>query len=288
MQRPKSPPIDRNYRKPKIKLPPGACDTHFHFIGPQSQFPLHPNHVFSHLEFEDTTIEDWLMMQEALGLTRGVLVQSMMYGHNYELALHGLARFPDRLRAVISPWSGITDRELEILTKAGVVGARFATRMDPVLDERMIHQVHEFGWSANYLGIAENRRKAILGSPGRFVIEHAGHPPTDKGVNSPEFKFVLQCLDTGRCWVKINPRFSEQENFPFSDTTPIVRKLVEHAPNRLVWCTDWPHPQYFRPMPNDADLVDIMLDWVPDEKTRNRIFVDNPAECYNFPPIAKT
>jgi len=285
MPRPKSPPIDRNYRTPKIKLPPGACDTHFHFIGPQSQFPLNPNHVFSHLEFEDTTIEDWLAMQEAMGLSRGVLVQSMMYGHNYELALHGLARFPDRLRAVIAPWTDITDRELEILTKAGIVGARFAQRMDPVLDERMIHQVHEFGWSANYLGIPENRRKTILNSPGRFVIEHAGHPPTHEGINSAEVKFVLQCLDTGRCWVKINPRFSHEEDFPFADTTPIIRKYVEHAPNRLMWCSDWPHPQYFRPMPNDADLVDIMLDWVPDETTRNRIFVDNPAECYNFPPV---
>ena len=285
MPRPKSPPIDRNYRTPKIKLPPGACDTHFHFIGPQSQFPLNPNHVFSHLEFEDTTIEDWLTMQEAMGLSRGVLVQSMMYGHNYELALHGLARFPDRLRAVIAPWTDITDRELEILSKAGVVGARFAQRMDPVLDERMIQQVHEFGWSANYLGIPENRRKTILNSPGRFVIEHAGHPPTHEGINSGEVKFVLQCLDTGRCWVKINPRFSHEEDFPFADTTPIIRKYVEHAPNRLMWCSDWPHPQYFRPMPNDADLVDIMLDWVPDEKTRNRIFVDNPAECYNFPPV---
>ncbi|HXQ53983.1 MAG TPA: amidohydrolase family protein [Stellaceae bacterium] len=284
MDRPLSPPIDRKYRKPKINLPPGACDTHFHFIGPQEQFPLKPKHVFSHLEFEDTTADDWLVMQGAMGLSRGVLVNSMMYGHNYEIVLHGLSRFPDRLRAVISPWTNVTDRELEILTKAGVVGARFAHRLDPVLDERLVRRVHEHGWSANYLGIMPERRAAILASPGRFVIEHVGHVPTDKGIDSPEFKFVLQCLDTGRCWVKLNPRFSAQETFPFSDTTPLVRKLVEHAPERMVWCSDWPHPQYFKPMPNDGDLVDIMLDWVPDERTRNRIFADNAAECYGFPP----
>jgi 2-pyrone-4,6-dicarboxylate lactonase len=284
MNRALSPPIDRNYRKPRIKLPPGACDTHFHFIGPQQQFPLKPGHVFSHLEFEDTTADDWLVMQEAMGLTRGVLVNSMMYGHTYEIALYGVSRFPDRLRGVISPWPGITDRELALLTKAGVVGARFATRLDPVLDERMITRVHEHGWSANYLGIGEDRRARILASPGRFVIEHAGHPPTAKGIDSPEFKFVLQCLDTGRCWVKLNPRFSADEAFPYADTTPLVRKLVQHAPTRLVWCSDWPHPQYFKTMPNDADLVDIMLDWVPDEATRNRIFADNAAEIFNFPP----
>ena len=284
MNRALSPPIDRIYRKPKIKLPPGACDTHFHFIGPQAQFPLKPDHVFSQLQFEDNTADDWLVMQEAMGLSRGVLVNSMMYGHNYEIALYGVSRFPDRLRAIITPWSGITDRELELLTKAGVVGARFAGRLDPVLDERMIGRIHEHGWSANYLGIGEARRAKILASPGRFVIEHAGHPPTDKGIDSPEFKFVLQCLDTGRCWVKLNPRFSAHEAFPYADTTPLVRKLVAHAPTRLVWCSDWPHPQYFKTMPNDGDLVDIMLDWVPDEATRNRIFADNAAEAFGFPP----
>ena len=87
--RPFSPRIDRNYPKPKLKVPPGACDTHFHFIGPQKLFPLKSNHVFSHLEFEDTTIEDWLKMQEALGLARGLHVQSMMYETNYAIARHG-------------------------------------------------------------------------------------------------------------------------------------------------------------------------------------------------------
>jgi 2-pyrone-4,6-dicarboxylate lactonase len=284
MNRAKSPPIDRAYRTPKLKLPPGACDTHFHFIGPQDQFPLKPDHVFAQLEFEDTTADDWLVMQDAMGLSRGVVVNSMMYGHNYEIVLNGLGRFPERLRAIISPWSRITDRELEILTKAGVVGARFAHRLDPVLDERLVARVAEHGWSASYLGNIPERRPKILASPGRFIIEHAGHPPTAQGLDSPEFKFVLQCLDTGRCWVKINPRFSAEDDFPFADTRPFVRKLVEHAPTRIVWCSDWPHPQYFKPMPNDADLVDIMLDWVPDEKTRNRIFADNAAEAFGFPP----
>jgi 2-pyrone-4,6-dicarboxylate lactonase len=285
VERKKSPPFDRNYKKPKIALPPGACDTHFHFIGPQSQFPLAPGHVFSHLDFDDATIEDWLAMQEALGLSRGLLVQSMMYKNNYEIALHGLSRFPDRLRAVIAPWTETTDREFEILTKAGVIGARFAWRFGPVLDERMVHRVHEYGWSAHYLVHDDSWNKQILASPGRFVLEHVGYVKTEKGTESPEFKFLLQCLDTGRCWIKINPRFSSAERYPFADTNPIIHKLVAHAPNRLLWCTDWPHPQYFKPMPNDGDLVDIMLNWVPDEAMRNRIFVDNPAELCGFPPV---
>lgn len=289
MSRPLSPPIDRTYRKPKLTLPPGACDTHFHFIGPQSQFPLKPGHVFAHLDFEDTPIEDWVTMQSALGLSRGLHVQSMTYGNNYELVLHGQCRFPDRLRAVCMPWTRITDGELAILTRAGVVGSRIAWRMEKAIDARMVSRVHEHGWSIHYLvrpgADGDAWHAPILASPGRFVLEHLGGIEPDKGPDSARFEFVQQCLDTGRCWVKLSPRVSKQDTFPFDDVLPFVRLLVERYPSRLLWGSDWPHPQYFKPMPNDVDLLDQMLDWVPDEAVRNRIFVDNPAELFGFPPV---
>ena len=287
-KRPLSPVIDRKYPKPKLKLPPGACDTHFHFIGPQKFYPLKAKHVFSHLEFEDTPIEDWLKLQDALGLQRGLHVQSMMYENNYEIVLHGQCRLPDRLRAVVIPHDGITDKELEILTANGVVGYRITNRLEKTINHRLIARTHEHGWSTHYLfreEVPADWRKTILNSPGRFVIEHMGNPRIEQGVNGPDFKFVLECLDTGRCWLKLSPRFSKEETFPFSDVTPFIHKVVEHAPDRLLWGSDWPHPQYFRPMPNDTALLDLMLDWVPDEKTRNKIFVDNPAEIFGFPPL---
>jgi 2-pyrone-4,6-dicarboxylate lactonase len=287
--RPFSPKIDRFYPKPKLTLPPGACDTHFHFIGPQRLFPLKPGHVFSHLQFEDTPIEDWLKLQDALGLTRGLHVQSMMYENNYEIALHAQCRLPDRLRAVVAPWPGITDGELEILSKAGVVGYRIAHRMTKTIDHRLVVRTHEHGWSMHYLvrpDEQEDWKPQILKSPGKFVLEHMGGVDPAKGVDGSAFKFVLQCLDTGRCWVKLSPRVSNQQTLPFSDTDPLVHKLVAHAPTRLLWGSDWPHPQYFKPMPNDVALLDMMLHWVPDEQTRKRIFVDNPAEIFGFPPIA--
>jgi 2-pyrone-4,6-dicarboxylate lactonase len=286
--RPFSPKIDRTYPKPRLRLPPGACDTHFHFIGPQKLFPLKPNHVFSHLEFEDTPIEDWLTMQDALGLTRGLHVQSMMYENHYEITLHGQCRFPDRLRAVVIPWPGITEGELDILTKAGAVGYRITNRLAKIIDQRLVARTHEHGWSMHYLVKLDEKddwNAEILASPGNFVIEHMGGVNPAKGVDGAGFKFMLRCLDTGRCWVKLSPRISNQETFPFSDTDPLVRKLVEHAPTRLLWGSDWPHPQYFKPMPNDVALLDMMLDWVPDEKTRKLIFVDNPAELFGFPPV---
>ena len=219
MDRPLSPQIDRNYAKPKLKLPPGACDTHFHFIGPQKQFPLKPKHVFSHLEFEDTPIEDWLKMQDALGLSRGLHVQSMMYETNYEIVLHGQSRFPDRLRAALIPWSGITDRELEILTRSGVVGYRITNRLEKNIDTRMVARTHEQGWSMHYLVRSDEEageawKQPILKSPGRYVLEHMGGFAPEKGLDGAGFKFVQQCLDSGNCWVKLSPRVSRQDNFP--------------------------------------------------------------------------
>jgi 2-pyrone-4,6-dicarboxylate lactonase len=288
-ERKKSPPWDHNLRRPKYVAPKGSCDCHFHFIGPQDRYPLVPGHVFSHLDFDDDTIEDWLRMQEVIGLSRGLHVNSMMYKHGYELMLHSLTRFPDRLRGVIMPASDITDGELEILTNAGVVGARHADRISSTLDERTIRRTNELGWSQHYLmrGIDTMKawRKTILSCPGPFVIEHMGLPPADKGIDSPEFRFVLDCLDTGRCWIKLSPRFSMQQAFPFSDTRAYVEEVVSRAPTRALWGSDWPHPQYFKPMPNDADLLDMMLEWVPDEVTRKKILVDNPAELFGFPPV---
>jgi predicted TIM-barrel fold metal-dependent hydrolase len=81
---------------------------------------------------------------------------------------------------------------------------------------------------------------------------------------------------------------AKQDKLPFDDVLPHVRKLVEQYPSRLLWGSDWPHPQYFKPMPNDVDLLDQMLDWVPDEAARNRIFVDNPAELFNFAPVSSS
>jgi 2-pyrone-4,6-dicarboxylate lactonase len=155
------------------------------------------------------------------------------------------------------------------------------------IDDRLVARTHGHGWSMHYLVKLDEKddwNAQILQSPGNFVIEHMGGVNPAKGVDGAGFKLMLRCLDTGRCWVKLSPRISNQETFPFSDTGPLVRKLVEYAPTRLLWGSDWPHPQYFKPMPNDVALLDMMLDWVPDEKIRKLIFVDNPAELFGFPP----
>jgi len=112
----------------------------------------------------------------------------MMYYPGYELALHALCLMPDRLRAVVSARAGITDREIEILTKAGVVGVRFTRPTGAVIDDRLVRRTHEFGWGMHYLLHDEEQmwawRNQILSSPGKFLIEHLGNPPVELGVDS--------------------------------------------------------------------------------------------------------
>ena len=281
MERTRSPGPDRQLRQPNLRLPAGAWDTHLHIFGPQARFPLAGGRK---LEVEDCTLDDLLALQSALGISHGLLVQSFQHGHSYEYMLHALAREPNRFRGVTALAPDVTDTEIDILKRAGVIGTRFVYRMAPQFDHRMIARAGEAGLQAHFMLHGEEEAAAwagdILKSQGIFVIEHMGWPPVEKGLNSGSMQFLRSALETGRCWVKLSPRFSSEPVLPFSDVKPFVEALVARYPDRLLWGSDWPHPNYFAPMPNDADLLDLMLDWVPDEATRNKIFVDNPAQLF--------
>ena len=279
----KSPPPDRNTKKPRLKLPPGGCDTHFHIFGPQSRFPLS---LGRRLEVEDCTIDDLIATHDAMGITRGLIVQSFQHGFSYEYILHALSREPKRFRGCMIPAPDITDRELKVLADAGVVATRFGFKSAKSIDCRMRDRYSSFGLQPHYLVHGEPEiaawRNQILATQGRFVIEHMGYPQVELGLDDPCFKFTLECIDTGRCWVKLSPRCSAEATLPFNDVLPFVHALVKRAPERLLWGSDWPHPNYFNPMPNDADLLDLMLEWAPDEAARRRIMIDNPAELFGF------
>jgi 2-pyrone-4,6-dicarboxylate lactonase len=283
VQRRQSPPPDRLLRTPALQLPAGACDTHVHIFGPQARFPLLPGR---RLDVEDCTLDDLIALQTALGLSRALLVQSFQHGHSYEYMLHALGAAPDRFRGVAAPAADVTDLELDLLERAGVVGARFAYMASPVIDARLLVRIADRRWQAHFMVEGPEQiaawRDVILSYPHPFVIEHMGMPPAERGVESPEFRFVLECLETGRCWVKLSPRFSREPLLPFADVLPFVHALVQRAPRRLLWGSDWPHPNYFEPMPNDADLVDLLATWIPDAAVLQRVMVDNPAELFGF------
>ncbi|MBO6784667.1 MAG: amidohydrolase family protein [Alphaproteobacteria bacterium] len=282
-----SPPPLRDTKTPRLKTPPGATDTHFHIYGPGKRFPYHPD---APLLVEDSTVDDLVKMHDTLGIARGVIVQSLVHGHSYEYMLHAFGRFPGRFKGIALPSPDITDRELEILTAEGVVGARFAYRGNPDIDMDLIHRIHEHGWHPQFWfrgpEEAADWREKMLAAPGNFVIDHMGWQPAELGIDAPGFSTVLECLDTGRCWVKLSGpmRFTAEPGLPYRDTWPFAQALIERNPDRLLWGSDWPHPDHFEAMPNDGDLLDLMLEWAPDEALRKKILTDNPAELFGFDP----
>jgi predicted TIM-barrel fold metal-dependent hydrolase len=151
---------------------------------------------------------------------------------------------------------------------------------------RLAARVRAFGWHVQvYVEVAAlpdlDTLLATLG--GTVVIDHMGHPSVSAGTDAPAFRTLLRALADGRCWVKLSGAYRLSKSHPgYPEATPFARALVAANPEQLVWGSDWPHPNFDGPMPNDAELVDLLADWIPDARTRQQVLVDNPARLYDF------
>ena len=149
-------------------------------------------------------------------------------------------------------------------------------------------QVHPFGWHANIQLDGRELPKfeaQIKRLPGKFVIDHTGKFLEPVSPESHEFRSLLNLLDTGRCWVKLSaPYETSKTGAPkYEDVSRLARALVKKAPERMLWASNWPHPSVPKEQrPSDEDLLDLLLDWAPDESARRRMLVDNPAQLYGF------
>ena len=283
-------PPDPNPKTPKFVLPPGACDCHIHLFGPAEKFPVDP---LSPYESRDQLAETNIALQERLGLSRAVVVSGGAYGRNYAVLEDALKRFPQRYRGVALMPDDTTDAEFARLTRLGVRGLRFISsargmRQVPTLSEAVAARAAEHGWHVQFYpqqtDIIDNADR-LLALPNRIVLDHFASVPAEGGIDQPAFKTVLRMLDSGRVWLKLSgPMRCSGQEYPYANVAPLARALVAHAPQRLVWGSDWPHVNMNdRLMPNDGDLVDLIADWIPDAATRRRILVDNPCELYGFP-----
>ncbi|HJS32836.1 MAG TPA: amidohydrolase family protein [Alphaproteobacteria bacterium] len=273
--------------KPRLKTPQGACDTHIHIY--DARFPTAPG---GPLPPPDALVPAYRRMQERLGLERVVIVQPNAYGDDNRCTLEGMAAFGAAARGVAVVKPGVSDAELQRLTTAGVRGVRFMMLPGgPVrwewLDE-MAARVHDFGWHVQLQFDGRDFPKyeaQIRRLPGVFVIDHNGKFLEPVAVEHAAFKSLLKLIDTGRGWVKLSAPYETSKSGPpaYEDVGVLARALVRAAPERMVWASNWPHPSAKREaMPDDADLLDLLLDWAPDEATRNRILLDNPARLYGF------
>ena len=279
---------DPHPRKPKLKVPPGACDAHIHLFGPSDKYPFAD---ISPYTSRDALPEDLFALQDVLGLSTAVIVSPGGYSRDTTMLTDVLTKHPKRFRGIALMPDEASPAEFARLGKLGVRGLRMmSTRRGPHvphLDPANAARAHEHGWHVQFYpegtDIVEYADK-LLALPNDIVLDHFASIPAAGGVDQPAVKAVLRMLDTGRVWLKLSgPMRCTPGDFPYAPVTALAQVFVTHAPQRMVWGSDWPHVNLNdRKMPNDGDLLDLLAEWVPDETLRNRILVQNANELYGF------
>ena len=282
------PPPLANPSKPRLVLPEFACDSHCHIMGPAATFPYAETRAYDPPEAPFEALE---ALHAHLGILRAVVVQASCYGVDNRAMVDALTRRPDTLRGVACLPLDCSEDEIAELDRVGVRGARFnfmsRITKTPPLDEidRLLARMASFGWHAVLHFDPEQIPELetwINGLTIPHVIDHMGRLNAGDYGNA-YFDGLCEILRRENAWVKISgaERGSAQGD-PFADMLPIAHKLIEIAPDRILWGTDWPHPVLRQPMPDDGHLVDFVADLLPDEAVRQAVLVDNPARLYRF------
>ncbi len=276
---------------PRRFTPPElACDAHCHVFGPAEQFPFSPARTYTP---PDSGIDAFEALQGRLGLSRAVFVQASCHGVDNSAMVDAIQRGGGRFAGVAMIDDTFTDDDLRYLHDNQVRGIRFNFVAHlggaPNLDMfwRLTDRVAALGWHVVLHFDAKDlpAYSALLDSmPVPYVIDHMARVPAADGIEQVAFQHLLALMDKDeRCWVKIScaERLTEGRVAPFDDVVPFARALIACAPDRILWGTDWPHPN-LAVMPDEGQLVDLLADFVPHEATRNRILVANPQALYDF------
>ncbi|MGH8688934.1 MAG: amidohydrolase family protein [Burkholderiales bacterium] len=261
-----------------------ACDCHIHVFGPFACYPLDAARKYTPPE---ALLEDYRRVAGKLGTGRVVFVQPSVYGIDNACQRDALVAMGERARgvAVIDP--SISEDALGELDSAGFVGARINLMRAGDLEsmEAIAARVKPLGWHVQLHApgaMLPELADRLLKLRVDFVIDHFGRVDGALGVDHPAFQALLRLVDSGRCWVKLSGAYYlDHGRPPYAKAAPFARALLQRQPERMVWATNWPHPEV-APVPEDQGLLDAVLDWAPDEKIRNRVLVDNPARLYRF------
>ncbi|MPZ46629.1 MAG: amidohydrolase family protein [Betaproteobacteria bacterium] len=278
-------------RKPRLALPPLSCDCHAHICGPGSRYPYWPGRVYTP---PDCLLPAYRHMLATLGVERAVLVQPSVYATDNRALLAALEQAGPVFRGVAVVEEAIGEDELERLHAAGVRGVRCNIvdihedkgKLPVPLLQRLAQKIRRFGWHIELLMHADefpDMDRAFADLPVDIVLGHLGYLGTGKGTGDPGFQALLRLMRAGKAWVKLTgPYRISTTALPHADTVPLAHALLDAAPGRVVWGTDWPHVMVKGSMPNDGDLCDLLADWVPDAELRKRVLVDNSAALYGF------
>ena len=283
------PPHPNPHAPSRFTPPPGACDAHCHIFGPGDKFPFAADRAYTP---PDSGIDDFERLQDRLGLSRAVFVQASCHGTDNAAMVDALRRGQGRYAGVAMIDESFTDADIAELHDAGVRGTRFNFVAHlggaPDLGEfwRIVHRVVPLGWHIVLHFDAKDlpQYASLLDDmPCAYVIDHMARVDDSAGIEQAPFVQLLELMGDERCWVKVSgaERLTAGGTPPYDDVVPYARALIAAAPDRVLWGTDWPHPNV-RHMADDGDLVDVLADYSPDETTRNRILVDNPMVLYDF------
>lgn len=289
MTKPVPGPHPDPHRPVAFAPPVKACDAHCHVFGPAARFPFAEKRSYTP---PDSGIDRFEALQERLGLSRAVLVQASCHGTDNAAMVDALQRGNGRYAGVAMIDESFDEAAIGRLHEVGVRGTRFNFVAHlggaPELDVfwRLVDRVVPFGWHiVLHFDAKDLPHYADLldRMPCPYVIDHMARVTSGEGIDQEPFQALLNVMTDERAWVKISgaERLTADGSPPYDDVVPFAQALIAAAPDRVLWGTDWPHPNV-RHMPDDGDLVDVLAAFAPDEVTRNRILVTNAEALYDF------
>ena len=282
-------PFHPNPSKPHYAPPSGAVDAHCHVFGPATDFPFAPERKYTPCDAGKRQL--WAL-RDHLGFSRNVIVQATCHGADNSALVDALSAANGLARGVATVHRDVTDRELRILDAAGVRGVRFnfvkrLVDKPPHEDLRIIAaKVAPLGWHVVlYFEAAElpEIHGLVTALPTQVVVDHMGRPNVSLPVEGPEFgRFVRLLAEQPNFWSKVScpERLSKAGPHGYEDVIPFSRHLVERFPDRVLWGTDWPHPNMKSHMPDDGKLVDLIPRIAPTRALQQALLVDNPMRLY--------
>lgn len=282
--------------KPTFKLPPGSVDAHCHVFGPGAQFPYAPERKYTPC---DASKEQLFALRDHLGFDRNVIVQATCHGADNRALVDALHASAGRARGVATVKRDVSDEELQQLHAAGVRAVRFNfvkrlvdfTPKDELME--IAARVHQWGWHVVIYFEAVDLPQLwdfFTSLPTAVVVDHMGRPDVSKPVDDPQFELFLRFMrEHANVWTKVScperlsitgPSARDGEQAPYRDVVPFARRVVESFPDRVLWGTDWPHPNLKDAMPDDGLLVDFIPHIAPTGELQRKLLVDNPMRLY--------
>lgn len=285
-----------NPTKPTLELPAGAVDAHCHVFGPGDKFPYAPERKYTPC---DAPKEKLFALRDHLGFSKNVIVQATCHGTDNRALIDALKSSDNKARGVASVSADVTDAELEEMHAAGVRGTRFnfvrrlADYTPPEVLTNIAKRIAQLGWHIVVYFEAKDLPELFdffAGLPTNVVVDHMGRPDVTKDVNSEEFQLFVRLLrEHENIWSKVScperlsksgPFALDGERNAYTDVVPFAKLLVETFSDRVLWGTDWPHPNLKTHMPDDGLLVDYIKQIAVTEELRHKLLVDNPNRLY--------